>query len=64
MGVPGHLGYQTLKTAISAGKNIVDISFAPENILELSPLAEKSGISVIVDTGVAPRNPKLPSGLL
>ncbi|MCH7763641.1 MAG: saccharopine dehydrogenase NADP-binding domain-containing protein [Candidatus Marinimicrobia bacterium] len=57
MGVPGHLGYPTLKTTISGGKNIVDISFAPENILELSPLAEKAGISVIVDAGVAPGIP-------
>ena len=57
IGVPGHLGCQTLKTAISAGKNIVDISFSPENILELSPLAEKAGISVIIDAGVAPGIP-------
>ncbi|MDP6499131.1 MAG: saccharopine dehydrogenase C-terminal domain-containing protein [Candidatus Marinimicrobia bacterium] len=57
MGVPGHLGYQTLKAVIGAGKNIVDISFSPENVLELSPLAENIGVSVIVDSGVAPGIP-------
>ncbi|MBC8323408.1 MAG: saccharopine dehydrogenase NADP-binding domain-containing protein [Candidatus Marinimicrobia bacterium] len=57
IGVPGYLGYQTLMAVIGAGKNIVDISFSPENVLELSPLAEKFGVSVIVDSGVAPGIP-------
>jgi len=29
--VPGFMGFQTLKTVIEAGKNIVDISFFPED---------------------------------
>ena len=33
--VPGFMGFEMLKTVIEAGKNIVDISFFPEDALEL-----------------------------
>ncbi|MEZ5068514.1 MAG: saccharopine dehydrogenase NADP-binding domain-containing protein [Bacteroidia bacterium] len=52
--VPGFLGYQTLKNIIEAGKNTVDISFFPENCLELNDLAVKKNVTAIVDCGVAP----------
>ena len=52
--VPGFLGYQTLKNIIEAGKNTVDISFFPENCLELNDLAVQKNVTVIVDCGVAP----------
>ena len=52
--VPGFLGYQTLKTIIDAGKHVVDISFFPENSLELDALAKQRGVTAIVDCGVAP----------
>jgi saccharopine dehydrogenase-like NADP-dependent oxidoreductase len=52
--VPGFLGFQTLKSVIEAGKNVVDISFFPENALELDDLAKKNGVTAIVDCGVAP----------
>jgi len=52
--VPGYLGYETLKTVIEAGKNIVDISFMPEDVLGLHELAEKNDVTAIVDCGVAP----------
>src|SRR5687768_2683480 len=29
--VPGYLGFQTVRTVIEAGKNMVDISFFPED---------------------------------
>lgn len=51
---PGFLGFETLKTTIESGKNIVDISFCPENPLELDELARSRGVSAIVDMGVAP----------
>jgi saccharopine dehydrogenase-like NADP-dependent oxidoreductase len=51
---PGFLGFETLQTVIEAGKNIVDISFCPENALDLDPLAKKRGVTAIVDMGVAP----------
>lgn len=53
-GVPGHLGFQTLKNIIEAGKNVVDISFAPENCLELDYLAKKHQVTAVIDAGVAP----------
>jgi len=52
--VPGFLGFETIKTIIEAGKNIVDISFFPENALELDALAKAKGVTAIVDCGVAP----------
>ncbi|WP_395048677.1 saccharopine dehydrogenase C-terminal domain-containing protein [Flavobacterium sp.] len=52
--VPGFLGFQTIKTVIEAGKNVVDISFFPENALELDTLAKEKGVTAIVDCGVAP----------
>lgn len=52
--VPGFLGYETLKQIIEAGKNVVDISFFPENALDLNKLAEEKGVTAIVDCGVAP----------
>lgn len=52
--VPGHLGFQALKALISLGKDVVDISFFPENALELRSLAEEHRVTAIVDCGVAP----------
>lgn len=37
--VPGFLGFETLKQIILAGKNVVDISFFPENAFDLNELA-------------------------
>jgi lysine 6-dehydrogenase len=52
--VPGFLGYQTLKAIIEAGKDVVDISFFPENALDLDDLARERNVTAIVDCGVAP----------
>ena len=52
--VPGFLGFETLKTIIEAGKNVVDISFFPEDALELDALAKKYNVTAVVDCGVAP----------
>ena len=52
--VPGYLGFETLKTIIQNEKNVVDISFFPENSLELDSLAKKKNVTAIVDCGVAP----------
>src|SRR5687767_2799771 len=37
--VPGYMGYKTLEAVIDAGKNVVDISFFPEDALQLNELA-------------------------
>jgi saccharopine dehydrogenase-like NADP-dependent oxidoreductase len=52
--VPGFLGFQTIKKIIENRKNVVDISFFPENALELNDLAVKNGVTAVVDCGVAP----------
>ncbi len=52
--VPGFIGYQTLEAVIRAGKNVVDISFFPEDALQLDKLAKEKGVTVITDCGVAP----------
>lgn len=52
--VPGFLGFETLKTIIEAKKNVVDISFFPENALDLQAMAKKNKVTAVVDCGVAP----------
>lgn len=52
--VPGFMGFRTLQTVIEAGRSVVDISFMPENALELDELATERGVTAIVDMGVAP----------
>jgi len=52
--VPGFMGYKTLEAVINAGKDVVDISFFPENALQLDKLAKAKEITAITDCGVAP----------
>lgn len=52
--VPGFMGFQTLKTIIEAGKNVIDIAFFPEDLFELDDLAKEKGVIAISDIGVAP----------
>lgn len=52
--VPGFMGYQTMKAVIEAGKNMVDISFMPEDFFKLDNLAKKYHATVVADCGVAP----------
>jgi saccharopine dehydrogenase-like NADP-dependent oxidoreductase len=52
--VPGFMGFATARTVIEAGKNMVDISFFPEDPFLLDDLARKQGVTVVTDCGVAP----------
>jgi len=52
--VPGFMGYETLETVIKAGKNIVDISFFPEDPFGLDDLAKSHEVIAVMDAGVAP----------
>jgi len=52
--VPGFMGYATLKAVIEAGKDVVDISFFPEDALDLHELARRMEVTAITDCGVAP----------
>ena len=48
------MGYKMMKDVIEVGKNIVDISFYPEDPFELDSLAKKKEVIAIMDCGVAP----------
>jgi saccharopine dehydrogenase-like NADP-dependent oxidoreductase len=52
--VPGFMGFETCKTVIEAGKNMVDISFFPEDPFLLDELAKKNNVTIVTDCGVAP----------
>ncbi len=60
--VPGFMGYQTLKAVISAGKNVVDIAFFPEDPFTLQAQAEAAGVTAVIDCGVAPGMSNLLAG--
>ena len=52
--LPSKLGFDRLKQLIELKKNIVDISFFSEDALVLNTLAEKNGVTALVDFGLAP----------
>ncbi len=52
--LPGFIGFKTMKNVIETGKNIVDISFFPQDPFELDELAKKNGVTAVIDCGVAP----------
>ena len=52
--VPGFMGFESCKTVIEAGKNMVDISFFPEDPFLLDELAKKNNVTIVTDCGVAP----------
>lgn len=52
--VPGFMGFETMRSIIEAEKNVVDISFFPENPFELDKLAKEKNVMAVVDCGVAP----------
>lgn len=60
--VPGFLGFNMMKSVIEAKKNIVDISFFPEDPFLLDALAKKNEVIAAVDCGVAPGMSNLIAG--
>jgi lysine 6-dehydrogenase len=52
--VPGFMGFKTVEKVIEAGKNMVDISFFPEDSLLLDDKARKKNLTIVTDCGVAP----------
>ena len=52
--LPGYMGHETVKQAILAGKDIVDISFFREDPFELDELAKQNNVTAMIDAGVAP----------
>ena len=53
-GLPSFFGFQTLRAVIESGKPFCDISFMPEDAMELDSLAKQRGVTAVVDCGVAP----------
>ncbi|MFG0257377.1 MAG: saccharopine dehydrogenase family protein [Phycisphaerales bacterium JB043] len=49
-----HLGFNALGTIIDAGKPYADISFMPEDAIDLDQKAKDAGVCCVVDCGVAP----------
>ena len=52
--LPGFMGYNTMKRVIEAKKNIVDISFYPEDPFGLDKRAKENHVVAVMDCGVAP----------
>ncbi|HDJ34321.1 MAG TPA: saccharopine dehydrogenase, partial [Bacteroidetes bacterium] len=52
--LPGYMGFGIVRDVIRAGKNMVDISFFPQDPFPLNKPAEEAGVSVVMDCGVAP----------
>ena len=52
--LPGVLGFAMLRAVVEAGKPIADISFSPEDPLQLEAHAGERGSTAIVDCGVSP----------
>ena len=52
--VPGFMGLQNARTVIEAGKDMVDISFFPEDPFQLDELAKRKNVTIVTDCGVAP----------
>ena len=55
--VPGFLGLQTMIQVIKQKKNLVDISFLPEDVLYLDSMAKENKVTVVMDCGIAPGMP-------
>ncbi|MBN1132285.1 MAG: saccharopine dehydrogenase NADP-binding domain-containing protein [Bacteroidales bacterium] len=51
---PGSLGFKVMENVIGLGRNLVDISFCPEDFMELDALARTKGVTAVADMGVAP----------
>ncbi|UCH37842.1 MAG: saccharopine dehydrogenase NADP-binding domain-containing protein [Candidatus Bathyarchaeota archaeon] len=51
---PGKLGYHTIKAAVEAKVNLVDLSYLSEDPLQFDSEASQANITIIPDCGVAP----------
>ena len=52
--LPGFMGFEMLKKLIDLDISCIDISFMPENCLELAKKASQKNIRIIPDAGIAP----------
>ena len=52
--LPGDLGYRLVKASVDAGKDLVDVSYMPENPLTLNDEAARANATIIPSCGLAP----------
>ena len=52
--LPGSIAYKGLVNILEAGKNVIDISFYPQDMWRLGEIAEKQSVLYMPDAGVAP----------
>ncbi len=52
--LPSAIGFAALRAMIEAGKCFCDVSFMPQDPLELDEAARSRGVTAVVDCGVAP----------
>jgi len=52
--LPGDYGYAALKAAVEVGVDMLDVSFTPEDPMQLDGAAKENGVTVVPDCGVAP----------
>ena len=52
--LPGDVGYRSVKAAVDAKVDMVDVSYMPENPLTLNEDAIKADVTIVPDCGVAP----------
>ena len=52
--LPANFGYRLAEACIIAGKNLVDVSYMPENPLTLNDEAAKADVTIVPDCGLAP----------
>ncbi|MEM3577350.1 MAG: saccharopine dehydrogenase family protein [Candidatus Bathyarchaeia archaeon] len=52
--LPGNLGYSLVEACIKAGKNLVDVSYMPQNPLMLNDTAVKANVTIVPECGLAP----------
>jgi saccharopine dehydrogenase-like NADP-dependent oxidoreductase len=62
--VPGPIGFGVLRQLLESGRDVVDISFFPEDPFTLDELARSRGVRAVVDAGVAPGLSNLVLGYL
>ena len=54
LALPGGVGFEGLRSLVRAGYNVVDVSFFREDPEAVRGLAERMGVTAVVDAGVAP----------
>jgi saccharopine dehydrogenase-like NADP-dependent oxidoreductase len=52
--LPGSMGFQACKAAVSAGIDIVDVSYMPEDVMALDKAALKANVCIVPDCGMSP----------